>query len=419
MSGQQLRRKGLPAGFVLGPGPDDTHCTVLHVDMDAFFASVELVDRPELRGRPVVVGGTGSRGVVCSATYEARARGVHSAMPMARVRRICPEAVLVEPRHERYHEVSTAVMEIFRSVTPAVEPISTDEAFLEVAGARRLLGSPTRIAELVRARVAEQESITCSVGIAATKFMAKLASGRAKPDGLLVVPRDDTVRFLHQMPVGALWGVGQRTEEALARLGLRTVADVAHTPVDTLRRAVGRAAGTHLHELSWGRDPRPVVPEHVEKSVGAEETFAQDVDDPQTVLRELLRLAEKVAARARAGGHVARVVTVKVRFADFTTITRSRTLAEPTDVARTVYTTARGLYGALGLDRARIRLVGVRLEGLAPVGSGHHQLTWDEPAHGWREAERAMDDVAARFGAGLVTPAALVRGARRKGEPSG
>ena len=383
-------------------------CTVLHVDMDAFFASVELIDRPELRGRPVIVGG-GTRGVVLSATYEARRFGVHSAMPMARARRLCPQGVVLPPDHHRYADVSRGVMEIFRSVTPLVEPLSLDEAFLDVAGARRRLGSPVTIGQLIRDRVADEQGITCSVGVATTKFVAKLASTRAKPDGMLVVPGDETVTFLHRLPVGALWGVGERTEEVLQRLGLRTVADLAHTPVDTLRRALGEP-GAQLHDLAWGRDPRPVVPQQVERSVGAEETFPRDVDDPETVLRELLRLSERVASRMRATGAVGRTVVIKVRFADFTTITRSRTLRQPTDVARDVYATARQAYEALALDRARLRLVGVRVEGLTDAATSHRQLTLDERPQGWREAEQAVDRASARFGAGAVRPAALVPG---------
>jgi DNA polymerase-4 len=407
VSRRQLDHGGRPGGLGDRMSGDDTDCTVLHVDMDAFYASVELIDRPELHGLPVIVGG-GGRGVVLSATYEARRFGVHSAMPMGRARRLCPQGVVIEPDHRRYADVSRGVMEIFRSVTPLVEPLSLDEAFLDVAGAVRRLGPPVLIGQLIRDRVADEQRINCSVGVASTKFVAKLASGRAKPDGLLVVPRDETVTFLHRLPVGALWGVGERTEEALQRLGLRTVSDLAHTPVDTLRRALGDAAGAHLHELAWGRDPRPVVAEQVEKSVGAEETFARDVDDPALVLRELLRLSERVAARLRSGGMAGRTVVIKVRFADFTTITRSRTLTEYTDVARTVYGTARDLYRALGLDRARLRLVGVRVEGLAEVAGSHRQLALDERPQGWREAEQAVDRASARFGAGAVRPASLV-----------
>lgn len=411
MGGTVSRRQLDRAGRSGGPGDqlsgDDAGCTILHVDMDAFYASVELIDRPELRGRPVIVGG-GTRSVVLSATYEARRLGVHSAMPMSRARRLCPQGIVITPDHHRYVEVSRGVMEIFRSVTPLVEPLSLDEAFLDVAGAMRRLGPPAVIAGAVRDRVADEQRITCSVGVAATKFVAKLASGRAKPDGMLVVPREETVTFLHRLPVGALWGVGERTEEALLRLGLHTVSDLAHTPERTLRRALGESLGAHLHDLAWGRDSRPVVPQQVEKSVGSEETFARDVDDPEIVLRELLRLSERVAARLRATGMVGRTVTIKIRFADFTTITRSRTRAERTDVARDVYVTARELYDLLGLDRARLRLVGVRVEGLAEAASSHRQPTLDERPHGWREAEQAVDRASARFGAGAVRPASLV-----------
>ncbi|HVN13687.1 MAG TPA: DNA polymerase IV [Kineosporiaceae bacterium] len=407
MSRRQLERIG--AGRADDGGQaDDTGCTVLHVDMDAFYASVELVDRPHLRGRPMIVGGGGSRGVVLSATYEARAFGVHAAMPMSRARRLCPQAVVVEPDHARYGQVSRGVMEIFRSITPFVEPLSLDEAFLDVAGAVRRLGSPATVASLIRNQVADEQQITCSVGVAATKFVAKLASSRAKPDGMLVVPCDETVPFLHGLSVGALWGVGERTEEILTRLGIRTVADLAHTPLGTLNRALGDAIGTQLYDLAWGRDPRTVVAEHVEKSVGAEETFPRDIADPTVVLREVLRLSERVAARLRAQDAVGRTVVLKVRFADFTTITRSRTLAEHTDVGRTVYATAHELFLRLGLDRARLRLVGVRVEGLMPASAGHRQLALDERPQGWREAEQAVDRASARFGAGVVRPATLV-----------
>lgn len=421
MSRRQLDRAGHPGGADHGLSGDDTDCTVLHVDMDAFFASVELIDRPELRGRPAIVGG-GGRGVVLSATYEARRFGVHSAMPMARARRLCPQAVVISPDHGRYAEVSRGVMEIFASITPQVEPLSLDEAFLDISGAVRRLGPPAVIGQQIRDRVTDEQRITCSVGVAATKFVAKLASGRAKPDGMLIVPAAQTVTFLHALPVAALWGVGERTEEALVRLGLRTVSDLAHTPVDTLRRALGEAVGNHLHDLSWGRDPRPVVGTRVEKSIGNEETFARDIDDPGVIRRELLRLSERVAVRLRAAELLGRTVVIKVRFADFTTITRSRTLPEHTDVARRIYAVARDLYQALGLARARIRLIGVRVEGLTDLTAGHHQLALDERPRGWREAEQAADRAGARFGAGTVRPASLVTGADGypgDGPPSG
>jgi len=406
MSRSQLRRTAGATGL----GSDDTGCTILHVDMDAFYASVELVTRPELRGKPVIVGG-GQRGVVLSATYEARAMGVHSAMPMSRARRVAPDAIVIEPHHERYAEVSAGVMAIFSSITPLVEPLSLDEAFLDVSGALRRLGSPTPIAELIRARVYDEQRITCSVGVAPTKFIAKLGSTQAKPDGLLVIPADRVVAFLHPLPVAALWGVGERTEERLVSLGLRTVGDIAHTPVDTLTRALGQASGQRLHDLAWGRDDRDVVPDAAEKSIGNEETFARDVDDPEVIAREILRLAQKVAARARCHGIRGRTVVLKVRFADFTTITRSRTLDAPTDVGQVIYDTASDLYAALRLQRARIRLVGVRLEGLVDLEGSAEQLLFDDGLSASpidrRAAEVAADRLRERFGHDVVRPARL------------
>ncbi len=403
-----MSRRNNPAGPPTGPPGDDTGCTVLHVDMDAFYASVELRDRPELKGKPVIVGGGGSRSVVLSATYEARAFGVTSAMPMARARRLCPQGIVINPKHGRYSEVSASVMEVFRSVTPLVEPLSLDEAFLDVAGAARRMGGPRLIGEWIRATVEDEQGITCSVGVAPTKFLAKLASAHCKPDGLLVVPASDVVGFLHPLPVAALWGVGDKTEEVLLRLGLKTVGDLASTPVSTLQRALGPAIGSHLSALAWGRDERTVTPHEPEKSIGNEETFPVDVDNPEVVRRELLRLSERTAARLRAAGQVGRTVSIKVRFADFTTITRSKTLREATDVGRVVYETALGLYEALGLERARLRLVGVRVEQLVDADNAPRQLLLGEKDTGWREAEQAVDRAARRFGAGAVRPAALV-----------
>jgi DNA polymerase IV len=407
-----------PVGPQPGPPGDDRGCSVLHVDMDAFYAGVSLLSRPELRGRPVIVGGSGSRGVVLSATYEARVHGVASAMPMSRARRLCPGATVLAPDHAAYARVSANVMEVFRSVTPLVEPISLDEAFLDVRGAARRLGGPTSIGQWIRATVEEEQGVTCSVGIAATKFVAKLASARCKPDGLLVVPADDVVAFLHPLPVGALWGVGGKTEQALSQLGLHTVGDLAHTPVSTLQRALGPAVGAHLAALAWGRDERRVVPHEPDKSLGAEETFPVDVDDPAVVARELLRLSERTASRLRASGQVGRTVSIKVRFADFTTITRSRTLREATDVGRVVYDTALGLFEALGLERARLRLVGVRVEQVCDAATAPRQLLLGEPDTGWREAERAVDRAALRFGAGAVRPATLVDPRSAGGRPA-
>jgi len=387
----------------------DTGCHILHADMDAFYASVEIRDRPELTGLPVIVG-VGGRGVVLSASYQARVFGVRSAMPVTRARRLCPQAVFVAPRRGVYAAASAEVMAVFRSVTPEVEPLSLDEAFLDVSGAIRRLGRPTRIAGLIRASILEQQGLTCSVGVATCKFVAKLASARCKPDGLLVVPADQVLGFLHPLPVAALWGVGEQTGHALARLGLRTVADIAHTPLAVLQRELGQAVGAHLYALAWGRDERPVIPGVPDKSIGAEETFATDVDDPEVIRRELLRLSGRTARGLRAGGSVARTVVVKLRLANFTTITRSRTLPEPTDVARKIYATACDLYAAAGLDsRARLRLVGVRAAGLIPVARSATQLALGEQPTSWRDAEQAVDRIAGRFGPDSVRPAVLVQ----------
>jgi nucleotidyltransferase/DNA polymerase involved in DNA repair len=392
-----------------GTGHDDSGCRILHVDMDAFYASVEVRDQPELAGKPVIVGAVGNRGVVLSATYEARAFGVRSAMPVTQARRLCPHAIFVPPRHGAYGAVSKEIMAIFRSVTPHVEPLSLDEAFLDVGGAIRRLGRPAHIAGLIRATIHGQQGLTCSVGVASTKFVAKLASTLSKPDGLCVVPADLVLEFLHPLPVSALWGVGAQTGQALARLGLRTVGDIAHTPEATLQRDLGAAAGAHLAALAWGRDPRPVLSRVPDKSIGAEETFLTDVDDPAVIKRELLRLSGRTARGLRAGGSVARTVVVKLRLANFKTITRSRTLPEPTDVARKIYDTACVLYEGSGLDaRARLRLVGVRATGLIPAGSAATQLALGEPAAPWGDAERAVDRIAGRFGTDMVRPATLV-----------
>ena len=403
MSRRQLQRDQ----HALDLGGDDTGCTMLHVDMDAFYASCELRTRPELRGRPVLVGVAAPRSVVLAATYEARAFGVHSAMPMGRAMRLCPQAVVLAPSPGLYAEVSAAVMRVFADVTPAVEPLSLDEAFLDVAGSVRRLGSPAQIGAAIRARVHAEQAITCSVGVASTKHVAKLASTQCKPDGLLVVPQDRVLDFLHPLPVSALWGVGEKTEQSLQRLGLSTVGELANAPVEVLRHGLGRAAGQHLHDLAWGRDPRGVESHRREKSIGAEETFAEDVADPDVVRAELHRLAERVAARTRAQSLMGRTVVLKLRFADFTTVSRSRTLVAATDAGPEVYRTVAALYEAMGLDRVRIRLVGVRLESLVAAAAAPQQLLLDDSVPR-RDADEVADRAADRFGAGALRPARLV-----------
>lgn len=387
--------------------------------MDAFFAGVELLERPELRGTPVIVGGIGGRSVVSAANYAARAFGVHSAMPMVRARRLCPQATVIPPSHGKYGPVSARVMRLLSDVTPEVEPLAADEAFCDVSGALRRLGrSPAEIGAMIRRQVEDQEGLTCSVGVATTKYVAKLASSLSKPDGLLVVPADRVVEFLHPLPVGALWGVGDKTESALLRLGLHTVGDIARTPVRALCHELGTALGTRLADLAWGRDPRRVVTDVPDKSIGAEVTFERDVDDPQVIRRELLRLAERTGERLRSAGLSGRTVSVKLRRGDWRTITRSRTLREPTDIAREIHAVACELYTAAFGGPARLRLVGVRVEGLDESAAAAHQMSLGERETGWREAERAVDRAARRFGAGAVRPAVFVRRTDGDGPPA-
>lgn len=405
MSRSQLNR----GNSASTPQGDDTGCNILHIDMDAFFALVEVRENPSLAGKQVIVGYDGNRGVVLSATYEARKLGVHSAMPMSRALRLAPNAIVVEPDHEKYSEVSENVMAIFESVTPLVQPLSVDEAFLDISGAQKLMGTPSQIGEVIRARVSDEQGITCSVGVASTMFVAKLATNFAKPDGLHVVPADKVIEFLHPLPIGALWGVGEKTAEQLSRLGLVNVFDIANTPVKTLARVVGQAAAEHLYELSWGRDPRTVTPNQAEKSIGAERTFESDIDDPEEILAQILDLSNKVAKRLRAANYFSRTITIKVRFADFTSVTRSKSLPSSTDLATDIYATSKSLFEAMHLQRARIRLVGVRATGLVPTSESSVQLEFSERDSGWREAEEAMDQVSLKFGNSAVKPARLIK----------
>jgi DNA polymerase-4 len=444
-SGDLPRRRGEFDG-------DDSGCPMLHVDMDAFFASVEIRRRPELRGKPVIVGG-GHRGVVSAASYEARRYGVRSAMPMTQATRRCPRAIVLPVDRAAYVEASAHVMAILRDVTPLVEPLSLDEAFLDVSGAVRLLGRPGEIAARIRQRVAGELALTCSVGVGPTKFVAKLASARCKPDGMLVVPAPRVIDFLHPLPVTALWGVGARTAEVLHRLGIRTVGDLAATPGETLRRVVGTASAEHLAELAHGRDPRPVQPDEIEKSISSDRTFATDLSEEAEVVSQLLQLSGEVGRRLRERGWLARTIGIKIRFADFTNVTRVRTLDAGTDSTAAIHAAARALYRSLELDQPLVRLVGVKAENLLPAKSTPEQLALDlgsaaasgpragevgrlgarpaverrdedapaaEPARASsvtrrgdpavdRAVDRAVDAARERFGRDIVRPASAVR----------
>jgi DNA polymerase-4 len=378
---------------------------VLHVDLDAFYVSVERRKAAELRGVPVVVGGAGGRGVVLSCSYEARARGVRNGMPSARAKRLCPNAVFVAPDFESYTAASKRFRALLEEFTPRVEPISLDEAFCDVSGAHRLYGSSVELAERIRARVREELDLVCSVGAGPTKLVAKIASRACKPDGVLVV--DDPVAFLHPRPVEDLWGVGEVTAGVLRRLGISTIGELARTPVSVLRPLVGPAGAAHLHAVSWGRDPSPVEPGSEARSVGAEETFPHDLDAEEAIGAELLRLSDRVASRLVRSGFRARTITLKIRLADFETHTRSTTLRTATSDVWTIFRTADAAYRRFRRGRRAIRLLGVSGSALV-AGPVAEQLTLERrPA--LAEAEAAVERVRGRFGKGALHMARLLR----------
>lgn len=385
--------------------------------MDAFFVEVELLERPELRGRPLVVGGVGGRGVVSSASYEARAFGVRSAMPIGRALQLCPHLEMLPGSMHKYRAASHEVMRIFRDITPLVEPLSIDEAFLDVSGATRLFGTPREIARLIRRRVLERTGLPCSVGAAATKFVAKLASGKSKPNGLLVVPEDETVGFLHALPISAIWGVGEATEQRLRGRGIHTVFDLAHTPVDSLERAVGKANAARLSALAWGRDPRRVETERIEKSVSHEQTFDVDVTSHAELEREVRAQADAVGARLRKAGLAAGTVALKLRWASFQTITRQTRLPRSTNTGLTLFRAASGLLDEAHSDGQAVRLLGVRADHLSEDGEGMALTLWDEHHDDeWDAAERTIDRATSRFGKDALRPASLLgRRERRDG----
>ena len=402
---------------------------VLHVDMDAFFASVEVLDDPSLRGRPVIVGGTGARGVVASCSYEARATGVRSAMPMGEARRRCPKAVVLAGRHGRYGEVSRQLNEVFEVFTPLIEPISLDEAFLDVSGSHRLFGDSRQIGEAIRSRVADDLQLSCSVGIARCKLLAKLASRAAKPiatargpvagPGVFVIQSSEELEFLHPRPVRHLWGVGPRTAERLARYGIATIGDLARIDPSYLERLVGKSAGAQLYALAWARDDSPAVPNRPVKSVSHEETFATDVHDPDRLRLEIVRMSDSVSSRLRASHLQGRTVTMKLRYGDFTTITRSHSLSRPVASTAELVKIASALLAATDV-RPGVRLLGVGVSSLEQrQQEASEQLAlWDpdQPADGHAHAsfaargdlDAAVDAIRERYGTASVGPAALV-----------
>lgn len=403
-----------------GPAPAAPR-SILHLDMDAFFVAVEVGDDPTLANRPVVVGGAGPRGVVAAASYEARAFGVRSAMPSASARRLCPHAVFLPGRHARYREVSAELHAILVDVTPLVEGVSLDEAFLDVTGALRRLGDHRSIAAALRERVQGQLGLWCSVGVAPRKLTAKLASEAAKPrasrqgvrrgSGVVVVEPGEELGFLHAHPVEALWGVGPVTLARLQRRGVRTIGEVAALPEAALVGVVGAALGRSLHARSWALTDDPVVPDAQPRSVSHEETFAVDHRDRSVLDREILRLADGVAGRLRRAGLAGRRVQLKVRFADFRTITRSATCPEPMDDAATLVRVGRELLASVDV-RPGVRLLGV---GVSQLSDGScTQLRLDDGGRAARTgAGAAIEEVRRRFGDAAIGPASLVAGRHR------
>ena len=444
--------------------------TILHADMDAFYASVEVLLDPSLAGKPVIVGGSGARGVVASCSYEARAYGIRSAMPSVRARRLCPHAVFLPGHHGIYADYSRRIHEVFATFTPLIEGIALDEAFLDVTAAKRLFGDGARIAAAVRDAVKVRVGLSCAVGVATSKLIAKLASKSAKPEltmnsgdqegrplrgpapivgarrvseGVVVVDPGRELEFLHPLPARALWGIGPATFARLARFGVVTVGDLAALPESAVVAALGQAGGRHLHALSWGRDDRPVEPERPVKSIGHEETFEVDHRDMQVLGVEVLRMSDSVASRLRSAGVKGRTLQLKLRFGDFRTITRSRTLSDPVDTAPVIAATAKSLLGDADLH-ADIQLLGVRLLGVSMANFAETagtqldlfagmagdapcpvEAVLDDlrpPPSGRADARalaEALDAIRGRFGAGSVGPAALVDSGRLRVKRTG
>ncbi len=385
---------------------DDSATPFLHLDMDAFFASVEELDDPSIVGQPVIVGGTAGRGVVSAANYVARSYGVNSAMPMSLAMRRCPNAIVRRPRFDRYSDISEQVFAILHDVTPKVQPLSIDEAFLDVSGARALLGRPLDIAVAIRERVRVEVGLVASIGVASSMFVSKVAGSRAKPDGLLIVPAAETVDFLAPLPISVLWGVGAVTAKRLQSFGLSSVGDVQRSEMDSLVAILGDRLARHLHNLAMGIDERTIDDRSSERSIGRSNTFGTDLTDVADMHREVLRMATDVAARSRTRNFLAHTVTVTVRLDDWSTVTRSHSFTDPTHATKLVASEAVRLFDRVERHGHPVRLIGVRLENL--VGEGDLGLLWEDQDDG-HDIDNIVDAVAVRFGFGTVQPASLVR----------
>ena len=395
--------------------PSQTNRRIIHLDMDAFYASVEILDNPALRGQPVVVGGNANRGVVCAASYEARKFGVHSALPILTARKLCPHGVFLPVRMARYQEISRRIMEIFQRFTPLVEPLSLDEAFLDVTASQSLMGTAEEIAIQIRALVREIIGLTVSAGVGASKLVAKIASDLNKPDGLTIVPSGQEEAFLAPLPIGRLWGVGPTTRQALALIGVKTIGDLSRMPLAILTAKFGKA-GLMLHESARGIDLRLVEPEQETKSIGHEETFAEDLRDQKKIEQELLALCLKVGKRARRYGLAGRTVTVKVKYRDFVQVTRSLTLPEPVADDKSLYRTGCLLLAKTEITLRPIRLLGISLANLVPAEASGQLALFGESQTRRKDCRlyKAIDAISDRYGSKSIVPATLVEG--KKGE---
>ncbi|MDO5746345.1 MAG: DNA polymerase IV [Actinomycetaceae bacterium] len=394
-------------------GNDDSCTPILHVDMDAFFVEAELLQRPELRGTPVIVGGRSGRGVVTSASYEARDYGVKAGIPMLQARQLCPHATVLPTSKGYYSQLSRKVMKVLADITPVIETVSIDEAFMDVSGARARLGTPYQIAVLLRQKLREQLGLPASVGIAASKMVAKIASAHAKPDGILLIPRKHTTDFLWILPVGAMWGVGRKTQQRLSERGMTTIGDLAHEPVERLIRLLGESAGRNLHLLANGIDERIVEVQREDKSFSAEKTFEHDISQRAIIERVLLEQSHQCAYRLRKVQVKARTVSIKVRSADFRTVTRSRQLPVPSNTAADIVKIAYQLFGDYAIPSKGIRLIGVRVDNLVDASVGYQMLFDDNPKD--RQRERALDLIKDKFGADMMKPAALLDDTNKRG----
>jgi len=415
-SAREIEKKQLPVGkknrkgyFIPMTGSNDMGRTIIHVDMDAFYASVEMLDNPELLGKPVVVGGLSSRSVVSAASYEARKFGIHSAMPTLTAHKLCPEAIFMPVRMGRYREVSGQIMAIFRRFTPLVEPISLDEAFLDVTGSGKLFGSGVEIAACIRELIRAETGLTASAGVATSKLLAKIASDLLKPDGLTIVEPGRERLFLAELPISKLWGVGRTTLKSLKMLSVETIGDLAALPLEILTAKYGKH-GTHMHYSALGIDDRPVIPAREAKSIGHEDTFSEDIKDMKIIRKELLSLATRVGSRLRRHEKEGKTIFIKVKFSDFSTNTRSTTLKDSTDDSREIYQLALELLKKTDAGRRPVRLLGISVSNLT-IGQTDRQpglFNTDRANARGRELHRAMDQINRKYGGKAINPATLI-----------